>query len=74
MNKISKYRTYDGKEHNSIELAFKYLDKEYGNLISKISHGIIKTECKYVNIMNFIDSNLDLFIELDTIKRDKKIF
>lgn len=73
MNKVTKYKTLDDKEHDSIESAQKHLDKEYGNLISKISHNIIKTECKYINIMNYIDSNLDLFIELNNIKRDKEV-
>jgi hypothetical protein len=71
MQEIVKYKTFDDKEHDTKELALKHLDKEYGNLLSSISHNIIKTDCKYVNIMNYINDNLHLFIELNNIKRDR---
>jgi len=74
MIEILKYKTLDDKEHETIENAQKHLEKEYGNLICKIANDIIKTDCKYINILEYIDNNLNLFIELKNIKEDKNIY
>ena len=72
MKKVIKYQTYDGLEYDTYNDALHHLDVVYGKIISRIAAQIIKAE-KYVNIQDYIDSNLHLFQELITIKGDLNV-
>lgn len=63
------YITFDNVGHESAKDAERYLDRIYGNKISRISHQIVHLRT-YADVSDFIDNNLDKFIELKKIKDD----
>lgn len=68
MKKIIMIQTFDNVKHNTSIDAKKHLEKLYGDLILNISKKLLNM--KYSQISNYIDSNLNLFLELKKIKDD----
>jgi hypothetical protein len=72
MKEIIKLKTFDGVEHEKKEKAIDYINKLYSVKIRKISDKLLNiTECK--DMIIFINDNLNMFLELKSIKNDLKI-
>ena len=63
MHKIIKIALDDGTEFNNIQEAKKFLEKCYGNKLTKLCSKLVNIE-KYVDMCNFVNENLSLFGEL----------
>jgi len=72
MHRVIKIATGDGKHFDSEKEARRYLDKEYGNRLTSIAHKIVRTDCKYTQLCEFLDTNLNLFQELIDLKNELK--
>lgn len=71
MYKVIRYMTNDGKIFNTESEARKALEKEYGNILEKLSNRIIKeTDGKYVKLLNFLDENILDFQRLFELKEE----
>lgn len=70
MKTITVFKTYDNVLHTSFRDAARHLDKIYGDKISKIGHGLVNCNGKYVALQDYVDANLALFLELEKIKAD----
>ena len=71
MYKVIRYMTNDGKIFNTESEARKKLEKEYGNILEKISHRIIKeTDGKYAKLLKFLDENILDFQRLFELKEE----
>lgn len=73
MQYVTKVQTADGRLHDNSKEATRHLDRIYGEKLSALSHGIVKTDWKYRAILEFIDANLPLFVELQGIKTDMEL-
>lgn len=73
MERVIRYVTYDKEEHKTIVDAQKHLDVLYGNILCPLAAKMAQI-CKYVAMGDYIDENLDLFLELDKIKKDSEVF
>ena len=69
MREVKRVQTHDGKLFLSEKEAGKHLEHEYGELICKVAREI--TNRKFVDVTEYIDANLDLFVQLNRIKNDK---
>jgi hypothetical protein len=73
MRKVTKVQTFDGILHDSQKAANSHLDRLYGKKLTKISLEIRGILGKYDKTMDFIDQNLDAFLELKIIKDDMAV-
>jgi hypothetical protein len=69
MKSVIRVETYDGVIHESIQHADRYLDKQYGNLLTKLTAAII--DLRLMKAMEYIDEHLEDFVQLYTIKKDR---
>lgn len=71
MKLIQRIETFDGETHEGWAGAKSHLDKLHADLLSKISSNLCAAcNGKYVATGNWIDANLDLFLQLHQIKAD----
>ncbi len=74
MKQVLKYITYDNKDFCTIRDANKHLNKLYADKLMRLSHNIARdTDMKFSKLPDFINDNLDRFVELRKIKDDKDI-
>ena len=71
MKQINQIQTHDGIMHDSVQDATRYLQKQYGDCILGIGKKLANQN--YTTVTNFINDNLNLFIQLQAIKDDMKI-
>lgn len=71
MREVTKIVTNDEREFDNKEDAVKYLEIEYGKILTAIAHKIVG-EPKYVQVCEFINENLDMFHELIDIREEIK--
>lgn len=71
MKQINMIQTHDGIVHDSVQDATKYLQKQYGDNLLSIGRKLANQN--YTTVTNFINDNLNLFIQLKAIKDDMKI-
>jgi hypothetical protein len=75
MFEIKLIETFDGKRHETKSDALHHLEEIYGDKLSKVSRDIIQLldyKDRYLKVIEFIDNNLELFVELSEIKADMK--
>lgn len=72
MQKVTKYQTLDGVLHDSEQAARSHADKKYGELLCSLSRATVDVQ-KYVDMLDFIEKNLPLFLKLQTLKDDMKL-
>jgi hypothetical protein len=65
---IQMIQVRDGRMFESVDAARQYLDRQYGDLITKIAREV--TNRRFTEVTEYIDSNLGLFAELKGIKAD----
>lgn len=74
MKKVTKFETFDGVLHDNEKKAAQYLGRVYVNVLDRLSARMVDTtDGKYVKTQEFIDANLDTFVELKMIKDDLEI-
>lgn len=61
--------TYDNKQFDSKKLAYTYLEYRLYDKAGRIAYKLIDKR-KYIEVMDFIVTNLDAFKELITIQQD----
>lgn len=71
MYKITKIVTNNGQEFESVQQAIKSLEKDYGDKLTSVCHKLIGIE-KYIDVCEFVNSNLCLFGELLELSREIK--
>ena len=74
MKPIIMIQTYDGVIHDDQQAAAKHLDKQYGDIILKLTHKIcglmFETGHSIDKVSDYIDTHLDDFEKLRIIKAD----
>ncbi|MFA5036431.1 MAG: hypothetical protein WC479_04575 [Candidatus Izemoplasmatales bacterium] len=74
MKPITMIQTYDGAIHTDAESASKHLDKQYGDIILKLTHKICDIVFEQGHpitlVSDYIDANLNEFEKLRVIKND----
>lgn len=71
MKLVERFQTLDGQEYKTKRDALQHLDKLYGcKMTSLFNRMNLETDFKYERCTNWIDENLDLFVELKRIKDD----
>lgn len=68
MRQVYRIQTLDGVLHESKTKANKHLESKYADVLCPIAHKL--TQMKYTDILEYIDSHLDLFQSLIAIKAD----
>lgn len=69
MKSLIKYEALDGSLHDSVKDAKRHIEAIYANKLASVAHKMVQLQ-KYSAIGDFIDENLALFAELQTIKND----
>jgi len=69
MKWVRNVQTRDGTLHNNVLRATEHAERLYGEALSRLAHRAVAVE-KYSKMMEFIDANLDAFIELKALKAD----
>lgn len=72
MKKVTKYQTLDGVLHDSEQAARAHADQKYDELLGSLSRAAVDVQ-KYVDMLDFIEKNLPLFLKLQTLKDDMKL-
>lgn len=72
MRKVTKYQTLDGVLHDTEQAARAHADKKYGELLGSLSRATFDVQ-KYVDMLDFIEKSLPLFLKLQTLKEDTKL-
>lgn len=72
MRRITKIETRDGKLHSGQKEAQKHIDKIYGDILLKLARDLTN-HMKYMETAEYLDANLDKFVELKAWKDDKKM-
>lgn len=69
MRQVTMYQTFDGQRFPSVRDARKHLDHEYTNRVSDLAAGIARLD-KYQQIKDYIDLNLQRFVDAMAYKED----
>ena len=69
MKEITAYKTQDGTIYESFHKAKQHTEDEYGKRLLKLSSKLLQME-KYTAISDFLDQNLESFVELAKLKKD----
>lgn len=72
MQKVTRYKTLDGVLHDTPRAAQAHADKVYGLLLCSLAHESLRIE-KYLAMQEFIEANLDRFLELNKLKQDREL-
>ena len=72
MEKITCFKTRDGKIHETMSDAKRHAESAYGNALTQLAHQIINVE-KYAKICEYIDVNIEKFAELKALKDDIEV-
>ena len=72
MRKVTKYQTLDGVLHDNEQAARLHADQKYGELLASLARATVDVQ-KYVDMLDFIEKNLPLFLKLQTLKDDMKL-
>ena len=74
MKKVLVYETHDKQIFDSYDDANKYLDKKYGNLLTRTVNKLLdETDGKYQKMVYWLDENLNTFLILNKIKNDMEL-
>lgn len=68
MKRVTKFETLDGKLFDSERDAKRHAEKRYGDAL--LSLGRRLTHQSYTFVTDFIDENLEAFIQLKALKQD----
>lgn len=68
------YVTLDNKLHKTLDDAKRHAEKVYGEELSKVAHKIVALNWKYSAVMEWLDTNLQLFPSLINLKNDANTF
>lgn len=69
MKWVSHVQTRDGELHRDVLRATTHAEKVYGEALSRLAHRAVAIQ-KYSGMQEFIDANLDAFIELRALRDD----
>lgn len=69
MKEIIVYKTQDGNLYESFHKAKKHAEDAYGTKLLNLSTKLVQIE-KYTKMSDFLDENLELFLELGRLKKD----
>lgn len=70
MRRVSRVQTADGVLHEDERAALRHAERRYGDALSRVAHQIVHLDWKYTTTMEFIDTNLNAFVELKALKDD----
>lgn len=70
MYSIVKYKLNNGEEFDSKSEATKKLDNMYGDVLCRIAREISNLDFKYVNILHYLDDNLESLSELVDLRQE----
>lgn len=71
MKQISSWQTHDGLVHASVHDAKQHLDALYGNVLCRLAREL--GHLNFTERAQYINDNLNAFIQLATIKADQVI-
>jgi len=69
MKRVIRFQTADGALHETASAARGHADRRYGEAMTRLAHRAVQQE-KYTKMVDFIDNNLDAFVELKALKAD----
>lgn len=69
MRRVIRFQTADGELHETASAARGHADRRYGDALTRLAHRAVRQE-KYTKMCEFIDNNLDAFVELKALKAD----
>ena len=69
MKRVIRFQTVDGALHETASAARGHADRRYGEAMTRLAHRAVQQE-KYTKMVDFIDNNLDAFVELKALKAD----
>lgn len=72
MERITVYRTSDGKDHESEERARTHAERRYGNMVTALAHEIARTD-KYTDACEWVGKNLPRFRQLLDLELDRHL-
>lgn len=72
MRQVVKIQTRDGVLHDSPEDARRHADRVYGEALTRLAHRAVALD-KYTKMVDFLDANLDAFVELKALKQDMEM-
>lgn len=73
MKIVQRVETFDGKLHIDRAAARQYLSRLHCEVLSKISIDLCKCDAKHVATGNWVDENLQRFLDLHAIKKDMNV-
>lgn len=73
MKSVTMIETCDGLKHPNQERAERHLDALVGDLITRLAHKLVATDCKYVKITEVLDSTTEVMREIVRLKDDMKL-
>jgi hypothetical protein len=68
VRQVVKVQTLDGNLHDSEDAAYRHAEKRYGDALLRLAREL--TNQKYSFVSEFIDSHVDDFVALKTLKED----
>lgn len=69
MKWVSKVQTSDGTLHDNAQKAQHHAEVRYGEALTQLAHKLVRCE-KYTQMCEFLDANLDAFLQLKALKDD----
>ena len=72
MKKLIMYQTLDKSLHNSLVRGKQHAENVYGSRLTSMAHRLVSID-KYVDMVTFLEQNLDAFAEISQWKEDIKL-
>lgn len=69
MKRVIRFQTADGALHETASAARGHANRRYGDALTRLAHRAVQQE-KYTKMLEFINNNLDAFVELKALKAD----
>ena len=68
MKYVTRIQTLDGTLFEDKHMARNHAERRYGDALCKLARGLL--ELKYTQTTEYLDENLDAFVELHQLKTD----
>jgi len=72
MKQVTRFQTFDSAEWKDTTEALRHLEKLEADRMCALAHEVAQIT-KYKEAMSFIDTSLEEFIYIQTIRNDKKL-
>lgn len=73
MKRTAAYVTSDGEIHLNESKAKRHAENRYGDAVTALAHKMVHAADKYTRAIDFIEANIDAFVELKALSDDRKI-